>query len=171
MIRGITEVGVAVRDLPQATRLLVERLGAVAGAVQHFEPYGMAFCMCRVGGVDGIDFELMAPTTEDGVIAEFLKRRGEGLHHIGFAVDDVAATQAKLGGRGLQFVQSVPKRHRIVIDDSRGVAFDEEVAFTFSRPDSLLGMLLEFIQYPPGFSVRGEAAATIPAQAPQGEAS
>ena len=166
MIRGITEIGVAVRDLPQATRLLVERLGAVPGAVQHFEPYGMAFCMCRVGGVD---FELMAPTTEDGVIAKFLKRRGEGLHHIGFAVDDAAAVQADLGGRGLQFVQAEPRRHRIVIDDSRGVAFDEEVAFTFSRPDSLLGMLLEFIQYPPGFTVRGEAAASSPAPAPEGE--
>ena len=52
MIQAITEVGVAVRDLSQATALLVQRLGAVPGPVQRFEPYSMAFCMCRVGNVE-----------------------------------------------------------------------------------------------------------------------
>lgn len=150
MIRGITEVGIAVRDLASATRLLAERLGAVVGPVQRFEPYGMEFCMCRVGNVD---FEVMAPLDDSGVIARFLARRGEGLHHIGFAVDDVVASQAQMTQRGLAFVQDSPRRQRFLVSDFTGEAVNAECSFTFSRPDSLLGLLLEFIEYPPGFAL------------------
>ena len=148
MIQGITEVGVAVRNLAEATRHYTEKLGAVAGPVQRFDPYGMEFCMCRVGNVD---FELMAPLGETGVIAQFLERFGEGLHHIGFAVDDVARTQADLGTRGLDFVDAAPRRMRFMMRDFAGTPHDGEVGFAFSRPSSLAGVLLEFIQYPPGF--------------------
>ena len=150
MIQAITEVGVAVRDLSQATALLVQRLGAVPGPVQRFEPYSMAFCMCRVGNVD---FELMAPLGTEGVIARFLDRHGEGLHHIGFAVDDVAAMQQQAGERGLQFVDAAPRRQRLLLRDFAGRDSAGDCAFSFSRPDSLLGMLVEFIQYPPGFAL------------------
>lgn len=159
MIRGVTEVGVAVRDLDQATQLLVARLGAIPGPLQRFEPYGMAFRMCRVGN---LDFELMAPLTEDGVIGRFLERFGEGLHHIGFEVDDVAATRAELSSRGLGFVDDAPRRARILVADARGKLFDDECQFTFSRPGTLLGMLLEFIQYPPGFSLASVGAPPPP---------
>jgi methylmalonyl-CoA/ethylmalonyl-CoA epimerase len=147
MIRAITEVGVAVRDLHGATALLVERLGARPGPVQRFEPYGMEFCMCRVGNVD---FELMAPLDDTGVIARFLARRGEGVHHIGFAVDDVAARQREMEARGLEFVEPEPRRQRFVLWDGTSAAAEADVAFAFSKPSSLLGMLLEFIEYPAG---------------------
>lgn len=157
MIRAITEVGVAVFDLAQATALLVQRLQAVPGPVQRFEPYGMAYCMCRVGNVD---FELMAPLGDEGVIAQFLRRHGEGLHHIGFAVDDVQAFQQDGQARGLEFVEPLPRRQRFLLHDFAGRSTDDEVAFAFARPKSLLGMLAEFIQYPPGFSL----AAGLPAE-------
>jgi methylmalonyl-CoA epimerase len=149
MIRGITEVGVAVRDLEAARRHFVERLGAVEGPVQRFEPYSMEFCMCRVGNVD---FELMAPWGERGVIAQFLDRFGEGLHHVGFAVDDIEATQGDLSSRGLTFVDRAPRRTRFLMRDFAGQAHDAEVSFAFNRPSSLSGVLMEFIQYPPGYA-------------------
>ena len=155
MIRGITEIGVAVRDLQAAVRDFSERLGAVAGPVQRFEPYGMEFCMCRVGNVD---FELMAPVGQGGVIAQFLDRFGEGLHHVGFAVDDVQATQADMASRGLQFVEPGPRKTRFLMRDFEGRSHDADVSFTFNRPSSLFGVLMELIQYPPTFA--------LPAQGP-----
>lgn len=149
MIRAITEIGVAVRELSPSMDLLTRRLGAVPGPVQRFEPYGMEFSMCRVGNVD---FELMAPLDEEGVIARFLTRHGEGLHHIGFAVDDIVSTQHAMETEGLAFVDKLPRRHRFLVRDFSGQTLDDEVGFNFSRPASLLGLLLEFIQYPPGFA-------------------
>ena len=143
MIRAITEVGVAVHDLDAATRLLVQRLGAVRGQVQRFDPYGMEFCMCRVGNVD---FELMAPTNDEGVVARFLSRHGEGIHHIGFAVDDVAATQRELSAQGLGFVDAKPRTARFLMKDFGGKPFDAECDFAFTQPKSLLNMLVEFIE-------------------------
>jgi len=145
MIRAITEVGVAVCDIEQATRMMVERLCAVAGPVQVAERFDMKFCMCRVGNVD---FELMAPIGKDGVIARFIERHGEGLHHIGFAVDDVAESQAEMTSHGMKFVDATPGKMYFRFSDLAGKAGEGDVGFTFSRPDSLLGMLLEFIEYP-----------------------
>jgi methylmalonyl-CoA/ethylmalonyl-CoA epimerase len=156
MIHGITEVGVAVRDLEAAIGHFRERLGAVPGPVQRFDAYGMEFCMCRVGNVD---FELMAPAGEGGVIAQFLERYGEGLHHIGFAVDDIEGTQSELGARGLEFVPGGPRRQRFFMRDFAGREHDTEFDFTFSRPSSLEGVLLEFIQYPAGFALGAPRAA------------
>jgi AGZA family xanthine/uracil permease-like MFS transporter len=62
--------------------LFVDLFDAVASDVTEVPAYGMRYRMCRVGKVD---FELMAPTGATGVIADFLAKRGEGLHHIAFA--------------------------------------------------------------------------------------
>lgn len=154
MIRAITEVAVAVRNLEEATRLMVERLGAVPGPVQRAAIYDMEFRMCRVGNVD---FELMAPIGKEGVIAKFLDSHGEGLHHVAFAVDDIGATQADLGSRGMQFVDAAPRKERFSSADFSGKPVDGDIGFAFNRPKSLLGVLLEFIQYPPDFVTPDEA--------------
>jgi len=148
-MRRITEVGVAVRDLEQATQLLVDLFDATAGAVVEIERYAMRFRMCRIGKVD---FELMAPTGTDGVIAEFLEQRGEGLHHIAFAVDDIAGTMAGLQRKGVSFVDEAPIRQHLDAVDYAGREFSEDLQFAFSHPASVLGILFEFIQYPDGYA-------------------
>lgn len=148
-VRRITEVGVAVRDLEQATTLLVDLFGAEAGPVTEIERYAMRFRMCRLGK---IDFELMAPTGEDGVIAEFLAARGEGLHHIAFAVDDIDSTMSGLRRKGVRFVDDAPIRAELDVVDYAGREFSDDLQFTFSHPSSILGILIEFIQYPDGYA-------------------
>ena len=96
-IRRITEVGVAVRDLEQATQLFVALFNAEAGPLVEVPQYDMRYRMCRVGKVD---FEIMEPSGTSGVIADFLAKRGEGLHHVAFAVDDIEDTMHTLGGKG-----------------------------------------------------------------------
>lgn len=147
-IQRITEVGVAVRDLDAASRLFVDLLGATAGEIIEVPLYDMRYRMCRVGKVD---FELMAPTGPTGVIADFLARRGEGLHHIAFAVDDLDDTMAQLKRKAVRFVADPPVTLALSGVDFAGRSFADDIRFTFSHPSSLLGILFEFIQYPPGY--------------------
>lgn len=147
-IKRITEVGVAVRDLDAATALFVELFEAEVGDVIEVERYNMRFRMARIGKVD---FELMEPTAETGVIAEFIEQRGEGLHHVAFAVDDITDTMETLSNKGVQFVDDAPIRNHIDVVDYAGRAFSDDIQFTFSHPRSILGILFEFIQYPEGY--------------------
>ena len=147
-IERITEIGVAVPDLEAATRLFVDVLGASAEPVQVVERYQMRYRMCRLGKVD---FELMEPLADEGVIADFLRRRGPGLHHVAFAVKDVQAGAEALACKGVRFVEEAPFALRLEGTDFAGRAFDAETKITFAHPTSLLGVLFEFIEYPPGY--------------------
>ena len=147
-IQRITEVGVAVRDLKQATQLFVALFDATVGDIIEVEKYSMRYRMCRVGKVD---FELMEPTTDTGVIADFINKRGERLHHIAFAVDDLEATMGALRKKAVRFVNDAPIRQQLDGVDYAGRAFSDDIQFTFSHPASILGILFEFIQYPEGY--------------------
>ena len=147
-IKRITEVGVVVRDLDQATTLFKDLLGAEVSELMTVERYNMHYRMCRVGKVD---FELMAPTADTGVIADFLAKSGEGLHHVAFAVDDLEDTMGTLGKKGVQFVSHAPMREQLDVVDFAGRTFSNDIQFTFTYPQSILGILFEFIQYPDGY--------------------
>lgn len=147
-IRRITEVGIAVRDLELATALFRDLFNAEVGEPIEVPTYGMRYRMCRVGKVD---FEVMAPTGETGVIADFIARRGEGLHHIAFAVDDIEDTMRTLRAKSVQFVDDAPRALHLDFVDYAGRRFSEDVKFAFSHPRSILGILFEFIQYPPQY--------------------
>jgi methylmalonyl-CoA/ethylmalonyl-CoA epimerase len=144
-IERITEVGIAVQDLEQATHLFVEMLGATAEPVKVVERYQMRYRMCRLGKVD---FELMAPLEDRGVIADFLRKRGPGLHHVAFAVKDVENGARDLARKGVRFVEDVPFALRLDGVDFAGRRFDADVKITFAHPASFLGVLFEFIEYP-----------------------
>ena len=106
----------------------------------------------RSGTSEDFAFELMEPVGDSGVIADFLDARGEGLHHVAFAVGDVDETVRALGARGVQFVAERPEELALDVIDFAGRPFSEELRFAFSHPKSLLGVLFEFIEYPPGYA-------------------
>lgn len=147
-IQRITEVGVAVHDLEAATKLFVELFGATAGKVYTVERYDMRYRMCRVGKVD---FELMEPTSDSGVIADFLAKRGQGLHHIAFAVDDIESGYKNLQAKGVQFVDDAPVPVYLEGEDFAGRSFAGDIKLAFSHPRSVLGILFEFLEYPEGY--------------------
>jgi methylmalonyl-CoA/ethylmalonyl-CoA epimerase len=151
----ITEVAIAVHDLDDAIARLVEVFGATPGEIHEFPGYAMRFCMCRVGQ---IDFEMMAPTG-DGVIARFLAKRGEGIHHIAFAVDDIGRVQRKLEGLGLKFANDEAQSAAYPVLDFAGRISTGTNSFAFVKPASFMGVLLEFVEYAPGFQL--PAGATI----------
>lgn len=147
-IQRITEVGVAVHDLEAATQLFVELFGATAGPVYTVERYDMRYRMCRLGKVD---FELMEPTRPTGVIADFLAKRGQGLHHIAFAVNDIDDGFEKLRRKGVSFVEEAPAALHLEGEDFAGRSFAGDVKLSFAHPKSVLGILFEFLEYPEGY--------------------
>lgn len=147
-IRRITEVGICVRDLDQAVALFEHLFNAEVGPVIDVPLYDMRFRMARVGKVD---FEVMEPTAPKGVIHDFLERRGEGLHHIAFAVDDMGDTMDTLKGKGVRFVTDPPLTNHFPMVDYAGRHVDGDIQFTFTHPGSILGILFELIQYPPEY--------------------
>ena len=145
MIKRITEVGVAVKDLDKATHLFVEVLGAKAGPMIEMPLYNMRYRMCRLGKVD---FELMEPVGEEGVIARFLKARGEGLHHVAFAVEDMDDAVGHLQENGVKFIGDPVEDPDSETIDYAGRTVSGSVKFIFTLPSSILGILFEFIEYP-----------------------
>jgi len=130
----ITEVGVAVKDLEKATKLFVDCLGAEAGEIITVNRYHMRYRMCRVGNVD---FELMEPLGKEGIIADYLKARGEGMHHVAFAVDDLEAQLASLQEKGVNLIDKEPKE----LHGGR---------YAFVHPSAFVGVMFELIKYPEG---------------------
>ena len=133
MISRILEVGVAVKDLLLSGRQFVGVLGAEAGTVVGVGEFDMNMQMFRVGNVD---FELMEPVRSGGTIEKFLVRRGEGLHHIAFQVDNMAD--------GLHWM----KEHSVKIINEKPVLIDGLKA-VFLHPESFGGVLFELIEGSP----------------------
>ena len=90
-------VAIAVRDIDEALRKMEDVLGLSATVTRDMneDGYRAAIVPLRTGRLI-----LVQPTDENGAIAEFLQDRGEGLHHVGFGVDDVTVARTEIGNRG-----------------------------------------------------------------------
>jgi methylmalonyl-CoA/ethylmalonyl-CoA epimerase len=123
---GIHHVGVAVPDLDEAIatyeRLFSARLERRARVLEQ----GVDAASVLVG--EG-RVELLAPTGEDTPVGRFLASRGPGMHHVAYAVADVAAMLAELNGAGAQLIDERP----------RAGLFGLQVAFI--HPDAVHGVL------------------------------
>ena len=80
--------------------------------------------------------ELLEPTSPESAVAKFIEKRGEGIHHIAFAVDSVQESLDEVAEKGVQLIDKAP----------RGGAEGLEIAFL--HPKSTLGVLTELCQDP-----------------------
>jgi methylmalonyl-CoA/ethylmalonyl-CoA epimerase len=128
---GIHHVGIAVRDLEDA-RARYERLyGARVEARERVEEQGVEALALLLGEAGRI--ELLAPLGDDTPVGRFLARRGEGMHHLAFAVADLPAELARLRASGATLIDEQPRT---------GIYGD--VAFV--HHESLGGVLSELVQ-------------------------
>ncbi|MDY6950691.1 MAG: methylmalonyl-CoA epimerase [Thermodesulfobacteriota bacterium] len=126
--KKINHIGIAVSDLAAAKRFYEESLGL---KVDHEETLGeMKIAFIPVGEVN---LELIQSTTEDGVIAKFIAKKGPGIHHIAYEVEDVGVALSKLKEQGARLVDETP----------RAGAHGTEVAFL--HPKSSFGVLTELV--------------------------
>lgn len=130
MFRHLDHVGIMVRDLDQALGQMEQVLGLKAAVVEEVEDQAIraALIPTRIGR-----FELMQPTTEDSTSARFLEKRGEGLHHICFGVDDVHEARRQIISNGGQMIQDAPRESFTGIID-------------FVHPKSAGGVLVEIAE-------------------------
>jgi methylmalonyl-CoA epimerase len=103
----IDHIGVAVRNLDDAARKFKDLLGLDVVEKENVEDQGLIAALIPTADAR---FELLNPTSPESVVGRFIERRGEGVHHICFEVDDIAAEIASLKGREVQLVQGAPRK-------------------------------------------------------------
>jgi len=130
-IRGINHISIAVRDLDRALRLYRERLGLEVTAEETIAERGVRLAKLDAGGVC---LELVQPLSEDSPLGRSIARRGEGLHHVAFDVDDIDGALAGLRAKEVPLVDEEPQRG----------AGGSRIAFL--RPEALAGVLVELVE-------------------------
>jgi methylmalonyl-CoA/ethylmalonyl-CoA epimerase len=100
-------VAYVVADLDASLPLFVDRYGMVPEIREVMADQGVEAVMLRAGGA-GV--ELITPLDPNGAIARFLDKRGEGLHHVAFGVEDITATLAELAAAGVELIDTSPRR-------------------------------------------------------------
>jgi len=105
MIR-IEHLGIAVKDLAAAEACYTRLLGVAPYKREAVEREGVVTSFFRVGSNK---IELLESTTPDGPIAKAIEKRGEGIHHVAFEVDDIRAEMARLKAEGFTLLSDEPR--------------------------------------------------------------
>jgi methylmalonyl-CoA/ethylmalonyl-CoA epimerase len=106
MFERIDHVGVAVSDLDAAAALYQRTFGMPMAHRERVDSQGVDAALLDVG--DG-HVELLQPLGPDTVVGRFIERRGEGLHHVAYAVEDIDATLDQLKGAGMELIDERPR--------------------------------------------------------------
>jgi len=130
-INKIEHLGIAVKDIDKANALYEQLLGVAPYKQEEVESEAVITSFFKVGESK---IELLASTDEEGPIGKFITKKGEGIHHIAFDVDDIEKELDRLEKEGFQIINKVPKRGA----DNKLVAF--------LHPKSTNGVLIELCQ-------------------------
>ena len=130
MTRGIHHLGVAVDDLDAAIDRYASLFGATVEHRDRVDEQGVVAASLRVGDSR---VELLEPLGPETPVGRFLAKRGPGMHHVAFEVEDVAAELDRLRAGGAQLIDDAPRRG----------LFGLQVAFV--HPDSVQGVLSEVV--------------------------
>ena len=120
---------VLVADLEAARRFFQENFQLQPSESESFGELDFSFAP-----IEGTALEFLQSTTDQGVISKFIQKKGQGVHHITFEVDDIQAELDRLKQNGLTLINEQPYRN----------AHDELVAFI--HPKSTYGILIELLQ-------------------------
>ena len=105
--RHINHVCLAVRDIDDTLRFYQGLFSIGEAEVEDIEDQQVKAALVKVGGTQ---LEFIQPTDPSGGVARFIERRGEGVHHICFEVDDLAGTLKRLEAEDVQLIDRTPRR-------------------------------------------------------------
>lgn len=136
MFTRIDHVGVAVRNLEASQEFYTTCFGLQVASIETHEEQGVREAMLVVAdNPAGASYvQLLEPLSEDSPVGKFLARNGEGVHHIGYGVDDVSAALAEISAKGVRLVDERP-RH-----GSMGASI------AFLHPKDVGGVLTELVE-------------------------
>jgi methylmalonyl-CoA/ethylmalonyl-CoA epimerase len=133
LLTQIDHVGIAVEDLEAAVERYRRMLGVEPAHRERVESQGVEEVLFPVG----TSFvQLLGALGPDTPVGRFLERRGPGVHHIGFRVEDVASAIDQLRGEGVRLIDDAPR------PGSRGTTI------AFVHPKGMGGVLVELVQLP-----------------------
>ena len=131
MIKRLHHVGVATSSIDDALKFYRDVLGLEPSETLRMDDRQLKIAFITAGDSE---VELLEPTESDTTVARFLERRGPGLHHICFEVDDIQAAIDEFSARGAEFVDPEPRPGAV-----------GQVAFIL--PEVGRGVLVELIQF------------------------
>jgi methylmalonyl-CoA/ethylmalonyl-CoA epimerase len=127
----IDHLGIAVRSISDSLSFYREALGLELSGTEEVDDQGVRVALLPVGESR---IELLEPFSEDTPVGRFIARRGEGLHHICYEVDDLASKLVDLRSRGVRLLDGYPRRGA------------EGKLVAFLHPTSANGVLVELVE-------------------------
>lgn len=127
----IEHIGIAVKDIEKSNNLFAALFGKAHYKIEDVESEGVktSFFQCGPNKI-----ELLQATNANSPIAKFIEKKGEGMHHMAFAVDDIEKEINRLTEEGFEMIHKVPKKGA----DNKLIAF--------LHPKSTNGVLVELCQ-------------------------
>jgi len=134
MFERIDHVGIAVPELDPAVALYTETFGMGLLHREVLAEHGIDAALLNAGESR---VELLAPLEADGAIGRFIARRGGGLHHVAYRVEDIDAALAELREREVELIDSTPRRGML------------SARIAFVAPQAAGGVLTELLEAAP----------------------
>lgn len=136
LLTRIDHVGIACRDLEASIEFYVATFGLVVAGRETNEAQGVKEAMLHVADAPGgaSYVQLLEPLSPETPVGKFLETRGEGVHHIGYGVVDVAAALDELSSGGIRLVDERPRHGSL------------GASIAFLHPKSVGGVLTELVQ-------------------------
>ncbi|MBI2848242.1 MAG: VOC family protein [Chloroflexi bacterium] len=133
MVKSVSHIGIVVKDIYEALATFDKHMEFIRNVqVEYLPEQGVKVAVVSLGGTD---LEFIEPAQAGTGVARFLEKRGEGLHHIGFEVNDIRESLKVMGAKGAQLIDKEPWQ------GIRGLT-------AFVHPSSLKGVLVELVQKP-----------------------
>lgn len=131
MVEKIEHIGIAVKDIEQANKVYENLLGVAPYKMEKVESEGVSTSFFQTGESK---IELLEATNPESAIAKFIEKKGEGIHHIAFAVEDIEKEMKRLSDQGFRILNEKPKKGA----DNKLVCF--------IHPKNTNGVLVELCQ-------------------------
>lgn len=125
----IEHIGIAVKNLDEAIKYYQDVLGLECYNIEEVADQKVKTAFFQVGQTK---IELLESTDPEGTIAKFIEKRGEGVHHMAFAMEDVATALNEAAEKGVQLIDKAPRKGA------------ENLMIGFLHPKSTRGVLTEF---------------------------
>ena len=133
-ISHIEHLGIAVKSLDEAIPYYENILGMKCYSIEEVADQKVKTAFFKVGQTK---LELLEPTSDESPIAKFIEKRGEGIHHLAFAVEDgVANALAEMEGKGVRLIDKAPRKGA------------EGLNIAFLHPKTSAGTLVELCENP-----------------------
>lgn len=131
MLKKVEHIGIAVKGLERSNEVFKKLFGKDHYKVEKVESENVSTSFFMLGETK---IELLEATAENGAIAKFIEKRGEGMHHIAFEVDDIYAEMERLKGEGFELLNIEPKKGA------------DNKLICFLHPKTTNGLLVELCQ-------------------------